>query len=115
MSEILPTVISSDVTRKLAAILNIFSSGQWLRRMLIVLLCMLINLRTLAADPSCPDPDVRLPVLLMPPPEQDSALTKAELQELRHLQKLRTPEQVARAMDDDRRTVERFLEGMGVK
>ena len=75
----------------------------------------LFNLPAAAADPSCPDPAVPLSVLLMPPPKSDSAQTKAELQELLRLQEARTPDQVKHVRDDDHRTVERFLEGTGIK
>src|SRR6185295_18219059 len=68
-----------------------------------------------AADPSCPNPAVPLSVLLMPPPKPDSPQTKAELQELQRLQESRTPEQIKHVRDDDHRTLERFLGGIGVK
>jgi len=68
-----------------------------------------------AGDPSCVDPAVPLSALLMPPPKHDSAQTKAELQELLRLQEARTSDQVRHARDDDRRTVESFLEGIGIK
>jgi acid phosphatase (class A) len=86
-------------------------------RACLALICILcsISLRAFAADPSCPDPAIRLSVLLMPPPARDSAQTKAELQELLHLQKSRTADQIKHAKDDDHRTIERFLGGMGVK
>jgi len=86
-----------------------------LRIAFIILASLPISLPAAAADPSCPDAAVRLSVLLMPPPQTDGAQTRAELQELLHLQRARTPEQVRHAKDDDHRTVERFLDGMGIK
>jgi acid phosphatase (class A) len=68
-----------------------------------------------AGDPSCTDPAVPLAALLMPPPKHDSAQTRAELQELLRIQESRTPDQVTHAREDDRRTVESFLGGIGVK
>jgi acid phosphatase (class A) len=68
-----------------------------------------------AGDPSCVDPAVPLSALLMPPPRHDSAQTKAELQELLRMQEARTSDQVKHARDDDRRTVESFLGGIGIK
>ena len=81
----------------------------------VVVLPLLISLEALAADPSCPDPAVPVAAILMPPPKQDSAHTKAELQELLRLQDARTPRQVEHVKGDDHRTVERFLGGMGIK
>ena len=78
------------------------------------LLLMLAGLKA-AAEPSCPDPAVPVAALLMPPPKHDSAQTKAELQELLRLQESRTSQQVEHVRGDDRRTVERFLHGMGIK
>jgi len=86
-----------------------------LRNAFIILICLSFGAPALADDPSCPDAAVRVSVLLMPPPQRDSAQTRAELQELLHLQKSRTPEQVKQAKDDDHRTVERFLAGTGIK
>ena len=80
----------------------------------LALLC-LSSFAAVAADPSCPNATVPLAVLLMPPPKPDSAQTKAELQELQRLQESRTPEQVKHVRDDDRRTLERFLGGIGIK
>lgn len=80
----------------------------------VAFLC-LSGLPATAADPSCPNPVVPLSVLLMPPPKPDSAQTKAELKELQRLQESRTPEQVKHVRDDDRRTLERFLGGIGIK
>jgi acid phosphatase (class A) len=80
----------------------------------IALLC-LSSFLAIAADPSCPNPPVPLSMLLMPPPKPDSAQTKAELQELQRLQESRTPEQVKHVRDDDHRTLERFLGGIGIK
>ena len=80
----------------------------------LALLC-LPSFAAAAADPSCPNPTVPLAVLLMPPPKPDSAQTKAELQELQRLQELRTPDQIKHVRDDDRRTLERFLGGIGIK
>ena len=51
----------------------------------------------------------------MPPPKSDSAQTKAELQELLRLQESRTPDQAKHVRDDDHRTLERFLGGIGIK
>jgi acid phosphatase (class A) len=50
----------------------------------------------------------------MPPPKSDSAQTKAELQELLRLQESRTPDQAKHVRDDDHRTLERFLGGIGI-
>ena len=80
----------------------------------LALLC-LSSFAAVAADPSCPNATVPLAVLLMPPPKPDSAQTKAELQELQRLQESRTPDQVKHVRDDDRRTLERFLGGIGIK
>jgi len=80
----------------------------------LVLLC-LSGFQATAAEPSCPNPDVPLAGLLMPPPKPDSAQTKAELQELQRLQESRTPDQVKHVREDDRRTIERFLGGIGIK
>jgi len=82
---------------------------------IIVLLCSLAGHRALALDPSCPKLDVPLAALLMPPPKHDSAQTKAELDELVRLQELRTSDQVKHAKEDDHRTLERFLGGIGIK
>jgi acid phosphatase (class A) len=79
----------------------------------IVMLPLLVSLQA-AADPSCPDPAVSVAAILMPPPKPDSALTKAELQELLRLQEERTSKQVEHVKGDDHRTVERFLGGMGI-
>jgi acid phosphatase (class A) len=68
-----------------------------------------------AADSACPNPGVPLSVLLMPPPKPDSAQTKAELQELLRLQESRTTDQIKHVREDDHRTVERFLGGIGIK
>src|SRR5262245_47506336 len=68
-----------------------------------------------ASDPSCPTPAVPLGVLLMPPPKPDSAQTKAELQELQRVQESRSPDQVKHVKDDDHRSIERFLGGIGIK
>jgi acid phosphatase (class A) len=51
----------------------------------------------------------------MPPPQHDSAHTRAELQELLRLQGSRTAHQIEHVKGDDHRTVQRFLDGMGVK
>ena len=85
-----------------------------LRSALVILICLSFGAPALAVDPSCPDAAVRVSLLLMPPPQRDSAQTRAELQELLHLQKSRTPKQVKHAKDDDQRTVERFLDGTGI-
>ena len=82
---------------------------------LIALACVVVNSRAFALVPSCPEVVVPLSALLMPPPEQNSIQTKAELQELFRLQASRTSTQVTHAKSDDRRTIERFLDGMGVK
>ncbi len=42
-----------------------------------------------------------LSIILPPPPPQDSAITKAELAEIHHLEQTRTPEQVAAAQFDN--------------
>jgi acid phosphatase (class A) len=81
----------------------------------VAALPLLISLEAAAADPSCADPAVPVAAILMPPPKQDSAHTKAELQELLRLQEARTPRQVEHVKGDDHRTVERFLGGMGIK
>jgi acid phosphatase (class A) len=75
----------------------------------------LCSLPAAAAEPSCPDPAVPLSALLMPPPKPDSAQTKAELQELLRLQDSRTSDQIRHVREDDHRTVERFLGGIGIK
>jgi acid phosphatase (class A) len=76
---------------------------------------LLAGFKTAAAEPSCPDPAVPVAALLMPPPGPDSAQTKAELRELLRLQESRTSQQVEHVRGDDHRTVERFLQGMGIK
>jgi acid phosphatase (class A) len=81
----------------------------------VAVLLLLVSLEAAAADPSCPDPAVPVAKLLMPPPKHDSAHTKAELQELLRLQESRTSQQVEHVKEDDHRTVERFLGGMGIK
>src|SRR4029450_11085997 len=81
----------------------------------VAVLPLLLSLDAVAADPSCPDPAVPVAAILMPPPKQDSAHTKAELQELLRLQEARTSEQVEHVRGDDHRTVQRFLDGMGIK
>ena len=80
----------------------------------LAFLC-LFSVPAAAADPSCPDAAVPLSALLMPPPRPESPQTKAELQELLRLQESRTPDQVKHVRDDDRRTLERFLGGIGIK
>ena len=81
---------------------------------LIAFVFLLVDLRQVAADPSCPDPAVPVSSLLMPPPRHDSANTRAELQELLRLQESRTAQQAEHVREDDHRTVQRFLGGMGV-
>jgi acid phosphatase (class A) len=81
----------------------------------VAALPLLISLEAAAADSSCADPAVPVAAILMPPPKQDSAHTKAELQELLRLQEARTRRQVEHVKGDDHRTVERFLGGMGIK
>jgi acid phosphatase (class A) len=81
----------------------------------IVVLPVLVSLQAVAGDPSCHDPAVPVAAILMPPPQHDSAHTKAELQELLRLQETRTSQQVEHVKGDDHRTVERFLGGMGIK
>ena len=80
----------------------------------LAFLC-LVSVPPAAADPSCPDAAVPLSALLMPPPTRDSPQTKAELQELLRLQESRTPDQVKHVRDDDHRTLERFLGGIGIR
>ena len=86
--------------------------GLWL---LLPLLLLSVSLETAVADPACPDPAVPVSAILLPPPKQDSAHTKAELQELLRLQDSRTPQQVEHVRGDDHRTVQRFLGGMGIR
>lgn len=81
----------------------------------IVVLPLVVSLRSAAGDPSCPDFAVPVAAILMTPPKADGAQTKAELQELLRLQKARTPAQVEHVKEDNQRTVERFLGGMGIK
>src|SRR4029453_12340581 len=81
----------------------------------VAVLPLLVSLEAVAADPSCPDPAVPVAAILMPPPNQDSTHTKAELREGLRLQEARTPRQVEHVKGDDHRTVERFLGGMGIK
>ena len=78
-------------------------------------LLLLADMDFVAADPSCPDPAVPVAALLMPPPKNDSAETKAELQELLRLQASRSSQLIEHVRADDQRTVERFLDGMNVK
>lgn len=80
----------------------------------ILSLTLLISLQPAVGDSSCPDPAVPGAAILLPPPKADSAETKAELQELLRLQEARTSKQVKHVKDDDHRTVERFLGGMGI-
>jgi acid phosphatase (class A) len=64
----------------------------------------------------CPNLDLApLSALLIPPPANDSKETLAELAELQDLDALRTAAQAERAHLDHDRTVERFLDGIGIK
>jgi acid phosphatase (class A) len=77
---------------------------------------MLISVPGSAEEQSCPKTDsVPLSVLLMPPPNTDSAETKAELAELRTLQNQRTSDQAVHAERDYERTIQRFFGQVGVK
>lgn len=89
--------------------------SRMMRVALIGFIVLLGDISALAADASCPNVNVRLSALLMRPPEQNSPETRAELRELLHAQHLRTVEQVRHVKADDNRTVERFLNGMGVQ
>ena len=80
----------------------------------VAFFALLVSLQTVAADPACSDPGVRVSALLMPPPKHDSAHTRAELHELLRLQGSRTAQQIEHVKGDDHRSVQRFLGGMGV-
>jgi acid phosphatase (class A) len=67
------------------------------------------------ASPACPDIGVLdIHALLLPPPCDTCAITKAELAELQNLQSARTPDMTEHASADYIRTPERFLAGMGI-
>jgi acid phosphatase (class A) len=69
-----------------------------------------------AAERSCPNPEpVPLSVLLLAPPCDRCDETRAELSELRALEKSLTSAQAEHAVGDYERTIERFLGESGVK
>jgi acid phosphatase (class A) len=77
---------------------------------------MLGSVQGFAEEQSCPKTDsVPLAVLLMPPPDKDSAETKAELIELLTLQSQRTPDQTKHAERDYKRTIDRFFGEIDIK
>ena len=79
----------------------------------LVLIASLFASGSVIAQPACPavePPD--LSSLLLAPPCDSCAITKAELAELQTLQASRTPDMVAHATADYTRTIERFLAGM---
>jgi acid phosphatase (class A) len=81
----------------------------------VLFLALLVSIPAFAADTSCPEPRVPVSALLLPPPKQGSAETRAELQELLRLQESRTAAQAKHASGDHHRTVERFLGEIGIK
>lgn len=88
-----------------------------LKLMAILLVGAFVGRVSVHAQPaaSCPNVEpVDLSTLLLPPPCDRCAITRAELAELQSLQKSRTPEMVKHASGDYTRTVERFLAGMSV-
>lgn len=84
---------------------------------LLFLFLIAVSVPALGADRACPDIDPGVPIslLLLPPPKQDSAETKAELQELRQLEKSRTAKATKHAGGDHERTIQRFLGEIGIK
>ncbi len=78
-------------------------------------LALLVSVPAFGADTSCSEPRVPVSALLLAPPKQGSAETKAELQELLRLQELRTAAQAKHARGDHHRTIERFLGEIGIK
>ncbi len=81
----------------------------------VVVVALFVNAQASAAESSCPEVNVPLSALLMPPPKPNSAETKAELHELLRLQNLRTLDQAQHASADHKRTLARFLDGAGIK
>jgi len=81
----------------------------------VLFLSLFVSVTAFAEEPTCPEPVVPISALLLPPPKQDSAETKAELQELLRLEKLRTPNQAKHASGDHQRTIGRFLGEIGIE
>jgi acid phosphatase (class A) len=83
---------------------------------LVLVASILVCGSAMAAERSCPNPEpVPLSVLLLAPPCDRCNETKAELSELRALEKLLTPAQAEHAVGDYERSIERFLGESGVK
>jgi len=88
------------------------------RRVALAIVAMFGLMRAAVAQeitPSCPNiGELDVQALLLPPPCDSCAITKAELAELQSLQSARTPEMTEHARADYTRTPERFLDGMGI-
>src|SRR5690242_2622050 len=83
---------------------------------LVLVAAVLVCGSASAAERSCPNPEpVPLSVLLLTPPCDRCNETRAELSELRALEKSRTPAQAEHAVGDYERSIERFLGESGVK
>jgi acid phosphatase (class A) len=80
----------------------------------VVLLTLLGGAPASAEDAACFEPHVPVQALLLPPPQQGSAETMAELRELQRLQHSRTLHQAEYAKADYKRSVGRFLGAIGI-
>jgi acid phosphatase (class A) len=80
-----------------------------------VSLSLLVSVSAFAADQSCGEPAVNLSELLLAPPKPGSLETRAELRELQRLQESRTAATANHASADHERTIERFLDPIGIK
>jgi acid phosphatase (class A) len=67
------------------------------------------------ANERCLEANVPVALMLLPPPEEGSPETLAELQELQHLEAVRTDEQAKHAGGDHDRTIGRFLGEIRIK
>ena len=83
--------------------------------LIIVLLGLTAGFPAFAADQSCGEPAVDVAELLLSPPKANSLETKAELQELRRLQRSRTTKEADYARADYHRTIDRFLDPVAIK
>jgi acid phosphatase (class A) len=81
----------------------------------VVFVSLFVSVSAFAADQSCGEPVVNLSELLLAPPKPGSLETGAELRELQRLQKSRTAKTANHARADHQRTIERFLDPIGIK
>ena len=83
--------------------------------LIIVFLSLQACFPAFAADQSCGEPAIDVAELILPPPKATSLETKAELQELRQLQRFRTAKKADYARADYQRTLDRFLDPIAIK